>query len=110
MRTMNKYCCQEEMRADQARGRSFPDSLWRSQSRNIMTEAAASPLTHRYKPLPRPIIQRLVPPISIIKLRVVTTLLHQSIVIALFHNPATIKHNNTISVPNRREAMRYQNS
>src|SRR5258706_8995042 len=73
-----------------------------------MLHKSASPLNHRHKPLPRPIIRRLMPPIRIVKLRVMTTLPHQSIVIALFHYSATIKHDDTVGMADGGEAVRDQ--
>src|SRR6266446_3177587 len=48
------------------------------------------------------------PPVGVVELRVMTTLLHQSIVIALFHNSATVKHDDAVGMAEGGEAVRDQ--
>src|SRR5438270_18704 len=77
-------------------------------SRSIPSTYTIS-LSNRYKPLPRPVIRRLMTEIRIIKLSIMPTLAHQTMMTTLLDNPATIKNNDAVRVPHGREAMSDQN-
>lgn len=64
---------------------------------------------HRHKSLTRSIIGRLMAEVGIVKLSIVTTLLHQGIVTTLFNSTAVAQHNNAVGITDGREAMSDDN-
>src|SRR5207248_8335219 len=79
---------------------------WQSPCLNSSTYTI--PLPHPHKPLPRPVIRRLMTEIRIIKLSIMATLAHQTMMTALLDNPATIENDDAIRVTHSRKPMSDQ--
>jgi hypothetical protein len=86
---------------------SFNSSYFLREFDRLMSISSkhSNSLFYPHKPLPRPIIQRLMPKIHIIKLSIMSSLAHQSMMTTLLDNLATIDNDDAVRMSNGVEAM-----